>query len=774
MSRTALAGLLLVAAGCSDDSVVIPPRNFERAESLAFACYDQIDRIMVPLSACEAADPDDFGDRLTTLALVTQTARGEVAAVDLESEQVLDLDTTVPGFTFLRVGESPSAIVVPAEDPTFAYVASFGSRTVQAVATWRLHPAAGTGALEPLPIALPGGPTDLVLGPPVDGGAPHYLYAAVPEAGVVVEIFIGGRQLVRTRDVPLLTGVEPAVLAGAPSREAEALTCPREYPLVDPVVGAPREPVATGATPSPVALAFDREEGRVLVADTSLPLLHVLPVDGEGMILPDRDAITVGVPTRDVVITPSVPGSLTADGNPPARFIYAIDATDQSILVVDDGPSSPSRGAVLPVAAGADPFDRIEFFAGARSLEVLRPGFAEGAACGSTDFAAEPRQLRGLFVAVALTDGTVRIVDVHDLDAPCRGRDCAQGGTPNELDELVFVRRHRPRIGGFVTEEMAIAGAPTFVINDTPERVLADGTTESGASPGLAPVTCDGSFIRLYPPADEGEEPLVCGIGDAWAATEEEWSATWQGAIPGATGGLGRFDPTDGSFRATGARFCDRGVSGDAEWLVITSDPPAAREGESDPCTIFRPDAIGREPVIGFAIEMAQQDILTLGAATLGTYNLDDARGCFGELMTWEIWSRDSYTVAGGATGYVHDVEGGPDAEDACTRPDPAAPMPGRAVPGVLFDNGVIRFLIPPFGMMQPEAEELTRLSFPVAQVPDPLVIVRPSTGVPVTTLPGALRFNTVDESLYVIDSASSAGLVRVGLAPIEVVGILE
>ncbi|MEZ4288062.1 MAG: hypothetical protein R3A47_07940 [Polyangiales bacterium] len=56
------------------------------------------------------------------------------------------------------------------------------------------------------------------------------------------------------------------------------------------------------------------------------------------------------------------------------RYLYAIDATDGSVLVVDYTAESSTFGAVLGVRSGSDITDRLDIGVGAaRALTVLTP-----------------------------------------------------------------------------------------------------------------------------------------------------------------------------------------------------------------------------------------------------------------------------------------------------------------------------------------------------------------------------------------------------------------
>src|SRR5690606_32657727 len=132
----------------------------------------------LPMSRCQS------GDGSASLhALVTQSSRGEVAAVDLSENLILGSDRRVPGFTFVRTGELPVAIALRPEAPETTYVADFGSRDVVRLPTALFRASSGDALVGDARFPLPGAPTDMVLTP--DGTA---LYVAIPDAGVVARI----------------------------------------------------------------------------------------------------------------------------------------------------------------------------------------------------------------------------------------------------------------------------------------------------------------------------------------------------------------------------------------------------------------------------------------------------------------------------------------------------------------------------------------------------------------------------------------------------------
>src|SRR5690606_36501312 len=118
----------------------------------------------------------------------------------------------------------------------------------------------------------------------------------------------------------------------------------------------------------------------------------------------ELDAINVGVPTRDVVLTPFVPAR-RGDTERTERFLYAIDDINQSVLAVDySDPARASFGAVLSVSAGTVP-DRLLVPLPARAIEVVEPQWTTTGPLPGCGADPAPSRLRGVFLAVATTDG---------------------------------------------------------------------------------------------------------------------------------------------------------------------------------------------------------------------------------------------------------------------------------------------------------------------------------------------------------------------------------
>ncbi len=438
----ALTTALGLVCACGTEPKDLPQLSFDHASKIAFFCV--IDGAVVGSSRCGEADA-----RLH--ALVLQSARGEVASVDLVDNRIVDTQVVVPGFTFDPVGELPSAIVLPqSADASYAFVANAGQLDLFARPTQRFLGVNVSDPGDEMPLGSAA--VDLVLSPDETT-----LYAAVPDLGAVLAIPVDDDPTtagVLGDPVPLL--LTDTIPGGTPAepRPDYCVSCDDACArVVDPfphdafgnaLPFPPRSaPARFGDTPRPVSLEVDAENGLLLVADESLPIVHVIDIDAGNV---ELEPLAVGAPTVDIELTPKVP-EVAGGTSATERFLYAIDATERSVLVADYDLAPGSRqpvATVIPVGARGDrPVDRLALPTGARVLEAFSTSDYSPAgpfdACGGEGVGAT--QLCGVFVAVGAMDGAIYIVDVYDLDTPARttAEECANAGA--------IVRRHRIRLG---------------------------------------------------------------------------------------------------------------------------------------------------------------------------------------------------------------------------------------------------------------------------------------------------------------------------------------
>ena len=816
--RFALSITLLAALACGQDPTVVTPATFERPGAIAFVCVDTETSALVVRNLCEGVS-GTTDDRYALVGLVTQTASGEVGAIDLRVRRVIDADPRVPGFTFTRVGELPSGIAVAADEPGVTYVAAYGSRTVEwyptAIFLGDGVPSAGVqGRVE-----LAGGPTDLVLSP--DGAL---AFVAVPEMGTVVPIAINSDRSLgdATGDlVPTVPADLPVPVAGAPTDYG--FVCAAEGGTV--ALGTPdpadvrTELLATGASAEPHRLlVVDNPEGmadELLVADRQLPLIYRYTIEAGGT-LTERDPLAPGVPIRDLAVSPIVPAGPPGTSGT-TRYLYAIDDTDQSVLVMDYDTASPTFGAVLPVSFGLEFSDRLRLAGKANALDVIARGYDPSAPeyCTTADGEQSPLELRGVFLAVGLANGSIQIVDVVDLDGPCRGFAC----TPDDAraadnDEYVYIQRHRPRVANFVTTPLGTLGSPVFTVDGVGRA--ADSVDGEESLVGLVPVTCPSGQTHVF-----GE--LVCATEDPWALRTERWTATYEGTIPGTTE-LARYSEVevevrpgetriDRTFTLQGGRdvLCDRGVlgrlnmgavpEGEPEFgyafdtLVVTTEPPEGSRADDSCRNFFEPgpgDTYERR-YIQFPIRQSFADRLVIEPALAGQ-DISFFDRCYdtSEFVGISVRLEQAFLVSGSQTGFLHRVVTR-EADGSCqidlvgqpvNPTDPSTFVNGRALNGSVVNPEVD----PPLTEPAPYQNPYIAFALDAIAVNDEAQLAIDLTGtpalfsVPVGARPGRqpviaivqdVVYSAVDERLYVLDSNSSS-LVQYRVGGFQVSNVFE
>ena len=213
------------------------------------------------------------------------------------------------------------------------------------------------------------------------------------------------------------------------------------------------EPIAQGwgtqtfrSRPSDVDLA----DNVLYVGDLGAPLIHRLDVSDPCEITRQPPLLPGAYedPGRAVFTSALAISPVTTRNE---RFVYAVDDQAGSVMIFDVSPGSAQRTPVLRPGSPLLPFevpDRISFAAPAKDVAFVFRDLPEpdpvtgvarsGVLCDpdpslaseypaaayrtSEDFSegAGPRRLRGTFGMVALTNGTVAVIDVEDFDAPCR------------------------------------------------------------------------------------------------------------------------------------------------------------------------------------------------------------------------------------------------------------------------------------------------------------------------------------------------------------------
>jgi hypothetical protein len=688
MKAWVLAGCVFGAllCACNEQEPPAQPSSFDRPTRVAFACFNLTDPEIPRVASLDRCDLDQStaasGDVITHAlhALVVQSSRGEVAAVDLLNRRTLDSRRDIPGYTFLPVGELPTAVVVPTTDArhaAFTYVANAGSRDITVLKTQAFRELGAKESPTVQTMPLPGGsrdaPFDMVLSPAEDA-----LFVSIPNTGRVLRVPIqrcdgsgtpapidaGGTPI---SDGGLESGVseadggdaalpmtsEPGLGDATPSeprpcaegeldpdgiteipvgesvalsamdsspdvpRDMYAKTCDYSGLISNASLPLPELPADVAQTqPKPSGMAVDNFceveptadatsprpcRQRLLIADSALPLIHV--VDLVAPIAAVQTPIRTGVPTTSVVVTPRVPVDPSAE-SAETQYVYAIDATDGSVLVTENG-------RLLQVGAdGARP-DRVSLGGGdtlpvAVSISVMTPAFkvhgpanqhaipadeplpqpGEGNFC--TDAAHELRsnlRLRGVFVSVGVADGSVRVVDIADMDlAECRSCEkykpdctsCKPTTLGNRCDACADknwdpypVVRHRTRIAATADRtvdtlpRLAPIARPAFAVSGNLVVVRATGTTSDPLIKGLECVPCGEGQVLAFPledtvgsQADAGAPQPDAGAPDADVPDADVSDADVPKSDAGADDDIDSPDPTSAPCRAGEARVC--------------------------------------------------------------------------------------------------------------------------------------------------------------------------------------------------------------------------
>jgi hypothetical protein len=797
----AVAAGALAAAACQQAAVTANPRTFNRPVQATFVCLETATGIARSLADCTLDSAQNSPAGLAMHGLVLQEARGEVAAVDLVARTVIDSDRSVPGFTFVPVSPLPVAIAVPEVTPECAFVASAGADVIDVLDLRIFRRESAALATPREPFELPGAPTAMVLSPAEDA-----LWVAMPERSSVARIAISGCTLGPLEEI-VLDATIPSGTTAADDGDLGRY-CPLDFAAAPGSTVEPRTPDPLDTVARPAVLEVGRE---LLVGDRALPLIHRIDLDSSAVLTP----LAVGAPVRALAVTPEVPDAYDPSSSERSRYLYAIDEEDGTVLAIDySDPTAPGFGAVIGVGpSSSERPDRMPFLVGARTLEVLAPRYDEADPFESlcdpeviVEGTAAPSfsTMRGVFLAVGMTDATVRFVDVFDLDAPCRGRVLGAGSTEcgSSTDAFVYIRRHRPRLGERLTQIGASTSDVSFVVNGATLRLAAEGAM---SGPDLAELDCAAEAgldpIFATDEARAAGRGRVCGHADPFEANAEIWSAAWQGALSGAASSTGNFAMLpDGSVAldsrvdlcAVGALGLDNlvglgtsepeaSIPGDV--VAITTALPEATntdercqavtgiEGSNQSAlpillpirrTATRPDGL-REPYRGRIV--LDGDAPVLDRATPGLTVADVLR-CFGDqLVRFDVRTRASFSVIGSRTGQRHRVVR---ADDGTCEVDTTLDRErvSRAFAGQTYANGRVGFRIP-----EVPSASATELRITVGNVPATLNVdigaAQGGTGSRGLALPSDIAWNEVFQRLYIVD-VERRGLLELTTQPLQ------
>lgn len=393
----------LSTLGCNETPVEVDLRSLQASSEVTFVCRDEDGQ------GRERADCPDFDEgEAGFFALVTQTSTEEIAVVDASRGKVVDVDPSVPGFSFLRLASRPGDIVSsPGGAASFVGLTGVGKHGLAAIPTTCLSaPNAEDGDpgrdVTTFPsCSLPTAPGDLaVLIDPADANGVVYqscdrslgAESTMPEgalgacaANLTTEAGpIGRRKLaVALPDYGEIALIDAQWLLDRPAGSFEPCQIEATRALSTSVgSGAaqrpPAELVAEGcAAVAPtlppeqpnyasVPAGFSHEGDRLYVADRGAPLVHVIDAENPCELneLPSLLPMSFEEPWR-VVTTSKVAASPTTKNG--KRFVYAIDELDQpaaSVMAFDVSDDSTDRTPIVrpgSVRLPLEPADRLRF-----------------------------------------------------------------------------------------------------------------------------------------------------------------------------------------------------------------------------------------------------------------------------------------------------------------------------------------------------------------------------------------------------------------------------
>ena len=777
LRAAAIAAAALAASSatdCTQQPISVSVRSLEQAGGVAFWCLSADKQNPGAwIDTCSASYPHLSTDTWNHMyALVTQPIRGEVALIDVSAGSVVDLDVSKPGFNFIPVGGNPGSIVsTPGGTAAFVGIAQSGyegiwvvpSRTVvngpanlTSFAACALPSAPGAMQVIVQPTANDIAPTDCAGNAPAADHPqgdisletkPHgvrKLVVALPDDGALAII-----------DAQTLLDHEPGSFRECPIERYVPLQAklPPSWPnqvwpqdiadarnqcwLTAPIDFSP----TTLSAPRPAAFAFDAPTSTLYVTDEDLPIIHALDLSDPCNVV-ERDPLlprSAERPDRQVVTREIAVSPVTSDGK---KFVYAVDFHEGSVMAFDVSLGTSDRTPLIRknlVAAPFTPPDRISLAVPVKSVQFgLRDypladpvtGVAlVGAKCDpsndtsvaagyrtTADFlsGARPRNLRGVFAYLALTNGQIVVVDVDDFDASCR-RPQATGACSGETfpsyqganGELScnMVQRHEIRSATFFDATEAsgsrVPSMQSYPLLSLDSSVLpTDDTLEGKKHPRMLVPTKDNPLVMVggravdevqSDPKSSTQNMVMFDYRDPRAHYEQDWGITYEGSLPGFAGHVGRLEPASDSNSRTvfwdpSAYFCDRGVHDlDAARKVAvdrnvqpTTDDPTTAEtwarSHLDVLQITSGFLDERDPYWGsvgarcslldcresYGLEDAPKTARDLPIAEayqnhLVVEGVDDLmRCCFPFLPIFTVRASSQWIVSGSASGFLH------------------------------------------------------------------------------------------------------------------------
>lgn len=711
MRTGASFAVLLCAVGlvaCEDTAEPFVPPSFDRADQVAFACVDVVRAEGAPVADCES---EGASTDLHLLALVTQSQRGELAVVDLTAETLIDVDPQVPGFTFHPVGELPTGVAV-SPDGTRGYVACSGARSLAVFDIGTI--ARPEGRLDSIDLGERA-PFDVVAG--VD-----QLFVTAPDDGLLLVVDAETGEV--TDELSLAPGGDggggdaDAGAGDAGAGDAGA----SDAGAGDAGAGADGGPPDGDEVSRPWRMALDLEDGRLYVANAGRPVISVVDVDA----LVELPALAVGSTTTALAVSPA---RTQGSGE---RFVYAVEREGGGVRVLDlatgalvdaNRGSYERDGETIQYDDPSEPGPAIQVPGLARAVEFFSRG-SEGDP--------SPEVLDGLFAAILSSDGLLYVVDVEDDDRQAREDD------PEEVG-YVFLPHHLRSL-----RRLTEAGLPQLSSN--PSLEVSSTQVICGADFGFV-----GHFDGPgAPPCDDAGAGIVVQTDYPWQSTDETWSVTFEGTIPGTVRPRANLEG-DREVLDSVADFCALGVQPGDRFVLTTRPAPADSDTDCGD-----PDA--DEP--SWPIAEVFRDRLVLA----DPFGFDPADCGLDAFVDYRVRTSGSWTVVGTQSGFEHSivvgeggrcVESGGDARLVGRAPecDPDAPE------ACLFRNANLEFTMVRGvdGDGNPVRSDVdTAWTFSTTNALAPLAIA-------VGSLPTAVRYLPLRDSLVIVDPVDG-GLVEVSV----------
>lgn len=589
------AASVALATGCEENEVVTPTRYLERPNAVDFFCVGPVvdeanqDYTALPPYACD--EEIEGADRRAIFGLVTNSARSEVAMVNVSTGQLVDLTNENPGFGFVPVGEMPVDVDVT-EDGCAGYVTNYGSCDLSVV---NFNAVLQSSGLPILDEGRHGAPTgrigirsasgrllarihDLALKPewieqlpPVQACGPvegHRAYVSLPSCGLVAEVDLDSGRILQS----LRFGEGGAVQSAGIDPQ-----CPADC------VDFSGDGVAGGAVseqrPGPLRVTWDGR--RLVIGWNTAPYVTLVDIDPVTGAFANPRTLTLAEEQRGVLrIRETV--TWTHDWHflyviSRSGVVHVIDADREQECETNPDPTDPffpedpaddaawevwsERRGCLPLGDPSTP----ERAPGVKTPALQLPGgrqavdvqFIELFADGYEDSnltTLDPRYLVGNFAYVVSADGLAYLVNVDEDFSETLDPDVSVPPVQHRrADGVHAVLAHQLRSALDTRPDEDGRPRPP---EDEPQRLY----FEAEALPD------DGGYDRIRK-VSGGPEPDI-EVLDPRHVRTETWTLRYMGTLPTTdrdTGQVVRHDLADVAegqteFRDPGLPFCQAGV----------------------------------------------------------------------------------------------------------------------------------------------------------------------------------------------------------------------